>query len=85
MLKWTLNKERKYRLYGHSQVSAGQLRPGAALIVKSCDTNFSANNICITVKFFTISLWLWDYWKVVPNLKSIKKKSYIYIFFIFII
>jgi len=53
-----------------THVFVGPLSPGAALLVKSCDTNFSANIICITVKKFTISLWLWDYLKVVPNLKS---------------
>ena len=63
-----------------SHVFVGPLSPGAALIVKSCDTNFSENIICITVKNVTISLWLWDYWKVVPNLKSeLKKRIYIYI------
>ena len=45
----------------------GPLSPGAARIVKYCDTNFSANIICITVEIFTIPLWLWDCWKVVPN------------------
>ena len=57
-------------IYLRSHVLVGPLSPGAALIVKSCDTNFSANIICITVKNFIISLWLWDYLKVVPNLKS---------------
>ena len=53
-----------------AHVFVGPLSPGAALIVKSFDTNFSANIICITVKNFTISVWLWNYWKVFPNLKS---------------
>ena len=47
----------------------GPLSPGAALIVKSCYTNFSANIICITVINLTIFLWLWNYWKVVPIFK----------------
>ena len=49
-----------------AHVFVGPLSPGAALIVKSCKTNFSANIFCITVENFTIPLWLWDYWKVVP-------------------
>ena len=41
-----------------THVFVGPLSPGAALIVKSCDTNFSANIIGITVEIFTIPLWL---------------------------
>ena len=40
-----------------THVFVGPLSPGAALIVKSCDTNFSANIIFITVEIFTIPLW----------------------------
>ena len=50
-----------------AHVFVGPLSPEAALIVKSCDTIFSANIFCITVEIFTIPLWLWNYWKVVPN------------------
>ena len=48
-----------------AHVFVGPLSPGAALIVEYCD--FSANIICITVEIFTTTLWLWVYWKVVPN------------------
>ena len=60
-----------YNLSSH--VFAGSLSPGAALIVKSCDTNFSANISRITRKFSTLSLWLQDFWKVVPISKSFRK------------
>ena len=43
---------------------AGPMSPGAPLIVTSCGTNISANVNCIT-----ISLWLYDFLKVVPDLQ----------------
>ena len=41
-----------------THVFVGPLSPGAALIVKSGDTNFSGNIICITLNIFTIYFWL---------------------------
>ena len=59
------------KIYGiaKSHVFAGPLIPGAALIVKYCVTNISANANCITMKCSTIYLWLYDYWKVVADTK----------------
>ena len=58
------------RTFCPSHVCAGPLSPGVVLIVKSYGTNILAYVNCIRTKFSTISLWLLDCWKVVPDLKS---------------
>ena len=48
----------------------GPLSQGVVLIVKSCGTNISANVNSNTTKLSIKTLWLWEYWKVVPDLQS---------------
>ena len=51
-------------------VFAGPPSPGAALIVRSCDTNFSASVNCITIKFLLYLYVDRTIEKMVPNFKS---------------